>query len=85
MFVYTAYLRAVYKGMVNVVAMVVAQGVNEVTVTVMSLAVVAVLVKDVAKAIVKAIDIRAVQRVFYSFRSADLNGSHSGEIGSPVA
>ncbi|WP_157174102.1 hypothetical protein [Rhodococcus sp. JVH1] len=85
MIVYTAYSRAVCKGMVNVVAMVVAQGINEVTVAVMSLVVVAAFVKDVAKAIVKAIDIRAVQRVFCSFRSADLNGSHSGEIGSPVA
>lgn len=33
--VYTAYSRAVYLGMVKVVAMVVAQGINKVTVTIM--------------------------------------------------
>lgn len=64
MFVHTAYLRAVYQGMVNVVAMVVAQGMNKVTVTIMSPAVAAAFVKDVAKAILKAIDIRAVQGYF---------------------
>ena len=85
MFVYTAYSRAVYQGMVKVVAVVVAQGINKVTVTIMSPTVSAVFVKDVAKAILKAIDIRAVQRVFCSFRLADVNGSPSGEISSLVA
>lgn len=64
MFVYTAYSRAVYQGMINVVARVVAQGINKVTVTIMSPMVAAVFVKDVAKAILKAIDIRAVQGYF---------------------
>ena len=64
MFVFTACSRAVCQGMVNVVARVVAQGITAVTVTIMSLAVVAVFVKDVAKAILKAIDIRAVQGYF---------------------
>lgn len=73
MFVYTAYSRAVYLG------------INKVTVTIMSPAVITVFVKDVAKAIFKAIGIRAVQRVFCSFRLADVNGSHSDEISSLVA
>jgi len=85
MFVYTAYSRAVYQGMVKVVAVVVAQGINKVTVTIMSPAVITVFVKDVAKAILKAIDIRAVQRAFCSIRLADVNGSPSGEISSLVA
>jgi len=71
--------------MVKVVAVVVAQGINKVTVTIMSPAVITVFVKDVAKAILKAIDIRAVQRAFCSIRLADVNGSPSGEISSLVA
>ncbi|WP_156517525.1 hypothetical protein [Rhodococcus sp. LB1] len=64
MFLYTAYSRAVYQGMDNVVAMVVAQGINKVTVRIMSPAVAAVF----AKAIPKAIDKRPVQSVFINFQ-----------------
>ena len=71
--------------MAKVVAMVVAQGIKKVTVTIMSPAVITVFVKGVAKAIPKAINIRAGQRVFFTFRSADMNGSHSDEISSLVA
>lgn len=68
MYVHTAYSRAVYQGMDNVVAMVVAQGISKVTVRIMSPAVAAVFAKDIAKAIPKAIDKRPVQSVFINFQ-----------------